>query len=110
MDFSVVDLAADRPCQLAEDVGVAVVVDRVDGIEAEPVEAIFFEPIERVVDHEVAHWPAPRSLEIECCAPRGMMPLREEIRRDCGEIVPLWAEMVVDDVEKNGEAAGMASL
>ena len=110
MDFSVVDLAADRPCQLAEDVGLAVVVDRVDGIEAEPVEAIFFKPIECVVNHEVAHRPAQRSVKIERCAPWRVVPLGKEIRRDCREIISLRAEMVVDDVEKNGEATRVTGL
>ena len=110
MDLPVGDLAADCLCQLAENIGLAVVVDRVDGIEAEPVETIFFEPIESVVDHEVAHRPAQRSVKIECCAPWRMVPLGEEIRRDRREIIPLRAEVVVDDVEENGEAALMASL
>src|SRR5438132_13408704 len=104
MDFSSGDLAVDGLRQLAENVGRAVIVDRVDGIEAEPVEAIFFEPIERVVDHEVAHRPAQRSVKIERCAPWRVVPLGKEIRRDRREIISLRAEMVVDDVEKNGEA------
>src|ERR1700732_4948782 len=38
MDFPIGDLATDRLYQLGEDIRLAVVVDRVDGIEAEPVE------------------------------------------------------------------------
>src|ERR1700736_1023049 len=39
-----------------------------------------------------------------------MVPFGKESRRDRREIVPLWAEVVVDDVEKNREAARMTSL
>src|SRR5258707_8593 len=110
MDLPVGDMPTDGLRQLAEDVGFAVVLDGVDGIEAEPVEAIFFEPIERVVDHEVAYRPAPRSLKIKCGAPWGVVPFGKEIRRDRVKVIPLRAEMVVDDVEENGEAARMAGL
>ena len=40
---------------LLENVRLAVVDDPVDGIEAQPVEAVFLEPVQHVVNRDVAH-------------------------------------------------------
>ena len=66
--------------QFGQDVGVAVVDDRVHRIEAQPVEIVLLEPIERVLDHEVAHRAARVVVVIDRRAPRRVMALGEEIR------------------------------
>src|SRR5262245_26927953 len=49
MDLSAVSvLAASGFRQLDEEMGRAVISNRIDGVESEPVEAIFIQPIERV--------------------------------------------------------------
>ena len=57
---------------LGDDVLFAVVEDRMDGIEAQAVEVIFLEPVERVVDEEVAHRPARRAPSKLRPAPQGV--------------------------------------
>src|SRR5216683_367581 len=48
---SIVDPRADRRCDLLKNIRLAVVADGVNGVEAQTVEAILLQPIERVVDH-----------------------------------------------------------
>ena len=95
---------------LGEDIGLAVVDDRVHGVEAQPVEMEFLEPIERVVHHEVAHRTARVAVEIDRRAPRRVMPLGEEVAGDDVQVITLRSEMVVDDVEQDREAARVAGL
>ena len=51
-------MPADRLRHFGEDIGRALVEDRVHGVEAQPVEVKFLEPVERVVHEEIAHRPA----------------------------------------------------
>src|SRR5262244_3518178 len=67
-----------------------------------------FQPVKRVAYEEIAHWPILRAREVNCSAPRGMVPVGEEIRRDSGQVVSLGSKMVVDHVQKNGETASVA--
>ena len=62
--------------------GVAVVDDRVHRVEPQPVEMILLQPVERVLDHEVAHRPARGAVVIDRRAPWRLVPLGEEMRRD----------------------------
>ena len=48
--------------------------------------------------------------KIDRRTPRRVMPIGEESRRESCQVIPLGAEMIVDDVEKDGEAAGVARL
>ena len=66
--------------QFGQDVGVAVVDDRVHRVEPQPVEIVLLEPIERVLDHEVAHRAARDAVVIDRRAPRRAVPLGKEIR------------------------------
>ena len=109
MDLAVGDARRTVCGDLADDVGLAVVDDRVHGVEAQPVEMKFLEPIERVVHQEIAHRPA-FAVEIDRGAPRGVMALGEEVGRDRRQVITLGSEMVVDDVEQDREAARVAGL
>jgi len=55
MYFAVGDAVAHGLREFRQDVGVAVVTDRVDRVETQPVKGEFFEPIKRIVNHEIAH-------------------------------------------------------
>ena len=70
--------------ELRQDVGRGVVDDRVHGVEAQAVEVELLEPVERVVDEELAHRLARGSREVDGRAPRRLVALREEGRRDSG--------------------------
>src|SRR6185437_6890687 len=73
------EAAAHRGRDLAQDVVGAAVLDRMHGVEAQSVEMIFLEPVERVLDEEVAHGPALGAVEIDRRAPWRPMTLGEEV-------------------------------
>jgi hypothetical protein len=85
----------------------AVVQDGVHGVKPEPIEVELLDPVERVVDHEVAHRSACRAGEVDGCAPGCPVPVGEEGGRDRVQVIPLGAEMVVDNVEDDHQAARM---
>src|SRR5262249_8666523 len=88
----------------------ALIADRMDRIEAEPVEVELLEPVERVVDEEIARDPAALALEIDRGSPRRLMSVGEEIRRVTMKVITVWAEVVVDDVEEHHESVPMRSI
>ena len=51
-----------------------------DGVQTQPVKAIFLEPVERILNEEVADSPTFWSIEIDGLAPRSGMPIGEELR------------------------------
>ena len=87
--------------ELGDEVQLAVVDDRVHGIEAQAVEAILLQPVERVVDEEVAHGAAVLAVEVDRRAPRRVMTVGEELRRVRVQLVAFRAEVVVDHVEQH---------
>ena len=89
---------------LVEPVGLG---DGVHGVEAQPVETIFEQPVERVLGEEAAHLGSP---EIDGAAPRRGEVVAEEARRVGGEIVPVRAEVIVDDVEEDHEAEAVRGI
>ena len=93
--------------ELFEEVRGARVLHRMHRIQAQAVEVELLEPVERVVDEEVAHRARMLSVEVERRAPGRMPRLVEELRRVLAEVIPLRAEMVVDHVEQHHQAAGM---
>ncbi len=89
---------------LDQDVLRAVIDDPVDRIEAQAVEAVFVEPIEDVVDRDVAHVP----LGVVDRRPPGRPLLGVEVLR-CVEVqvVSVRAEVIVDHVEERHQVALM---
>ena len=77
--------------------------DAVHGIEPQSVEAVFAQPVQRILDGEGANLRYP---VIDRAAPGGLR-FREEFGRIAAEIIPLRAEMIVDDVEKHHQPAQM---
>jgi hypothetical protein len=73
---------------------------------AQAVETVVLEPVERVLDEEPAH----RRLLVGDGGAPGRVAVRvEEARRIGAEIVPVGAEVVVDDVEQDHQAAPWAA-
>ena len=103
--------ARSKPCrEFVEQIGPRIVLDRVDGVEAQSVEMKFLDPIFGVLDEEVAHRARIRSVELDRVAPGGFMPAGEEIGRIERQKVPLGAEVIVDDVEQDRDPLPVGRL
>ena len=81
------------------------IVDGVHRIQPESIEVKFLEPVERVVNEEVAHRARVRTIEVDAGAPRRVMAVREELRCVEVQIIAFGPEMVIDDVEQHHQAA-----
>ncbi len=95
--------------EFGEEWGCGLVVDGVDGVEAERVYVKFGDPAERVFEEVIADFVAVFVVEIDGGAP-GCAVLLREVGCECGEVVAFRAEVVVDDVENDGEAALVAGI
>src|SRR4051794_36634936 len=71
------------------------------GIEPQAVEAILAQPIQRIVDGESAYFAHP---VIDRATPRGLR-LGEEGWRVAAEIISLWSEVIVDNIEEHHQPA-----
>src|ERR1700683_2674147 len=111
-----VNVAAGRNCrtdgirQFGEDIGSGIVNDRVNGIQPKPVKMIFDQPIERVMDEEISNCAAMRAVEVDGVAPRGGVPVGEELWRVKVKVVSLRTEMVVDNIEEYHQPSLMGTL
>ncbi len=95
---------AQRRADLAHDVDRRVVVDGVDRVHAQPVGMELLDPVERVVDEEIAHGPCLLAVEIDRRAPRCRMGRVEELRAPGVQVVAIRAEVVVDHVDQHHQA------
>ena len=80
------------------------VMDCMHRIEAKAIEAVFGEPVKRVVDEVFAHPAAALAAEVDGGAPGRLVLIGEELRRVKAEVVPLRAKVVVDDIQEHHEA------
>src|SRR5262245_59670640 len=110
VDFAIGDVMADRLGDFADYIRLALVEYRVDGVQPQPIEMELNQPIEGVIDEKIAYRPATGSSEIDCSAPRCLMPVSEKGWGNCRQVIPLGSEMVVDHIEKDREAARVARL
>ena len=92
---SSLDGGADLRCHLIEPIRFA---DRVDRVEAQSVEAVFHDPVERILGEEASDL---RSAEVDRRAPGRLEVVAEYGRRVARQIVSVGAEVIVDDVEEN---------
>src|SRR3954470_18256859 len=83
--------------------------DGVHGIDPQPVNVKFINPLKRIVDEKPSHGIAVRAVEIQRQSPRRLVAVGE-IRSKLGEVIPLGAKMVINDVEEKGEAALVARV
>ena len=79
-------------------------------VEPQPVEMILVDPIARIGDEEFAHRPGIGTVEIDRLAPFVVVAIGEISRGERFEIVPVRAEMVVDDVEDDGDPESMGAV
>ena len=97
-----------RDRQFLEDVQRAVVHQRVHRVEAEPVEVVVPQPRQRVLHDERAHLIGARLVQVDRRAPRRHVRVGE-VRPERGEPVAR-PDMVVDDIEVDGEPARVAGV
>ena len=91
---------AHRAGQLVDEMRRAAVVHRVHSVEAQAVEVELLDPVQRVVDEEVAHRAARLRVEIDGrTAGRDDVGV-EELRRAGAQVVAVGAGLVVDHVEQ----------
>src|SRR5260370_14688210 len=83
--------------------------DRVHGVDAQRVEMELIDPHQGVVDEEPAHVVTVRPVEIERTSPRGLVAVCK-VRPKFAEIIPLAAEMAVDDIEEHRPSAFIARI
>ena len=79
-------------------------------IEAESVEVVFLDPVECVVDEEIAHHSTVAAIEINRFSPGSLMALGEEIRSVLAQIISLRAKVVVDHVQEDHQFSGVSGL
>ena len=70
---------------------------------------IVAEPENRIVDKKAPDFVAISMIEVHRRAPRCFVGTRE-IWTKAREVIPLGPEMVVNDIEQDGEAFGMAGI
>src|SRR6185312_618559 len=91
--------------QLGQDVGGGGVLQRVHGVEAQRVDVEITQPHQRVLDNELAHG---GFLGVDQVAPGAASAL--QVRAEAGQVVTGRAEVVVDDVEHDGQAARVGGV
>jgi len=84
---------------LARQALVRTVGHRMDGVQAQPVESILLDPVQRVVDEEGTHEIAVRASEVQRRPPRRRLRRVEELRAVDRQVVAVRTEVVVDDVQ-----------
>ncbi len=95
---------ADALRDFGQKMDCAVVLNRMHGIETQAIEVIFLQPVEDVVDEEIADRAAVRPVVVDPRTPRGVMTFRKELTGVGVEIISLGPEMVVDDIEHYRDA------
>jgi hypothetical protein len=69
----------NRTVQFDADVRIEVVGDSMHGIQLQPVEVIFLQPVKRLVNKKIAHRTTRTAEEIDGGAPGCLVPVGEEI-------------------------------
>jgi hypothetical protein len=103
------DARAARPvahglCQRVHDMRRRTVVHGVHGVDAQAVEVELLQPVQRVVDEEVAHPAAARALEVDGRAPGRVQRRIEEVGCVGVQVVALGSEVVVDHVQQHHQS------
>ena len=101
---------ADALGELLEERMGRLVDNGVRGIEPQPVDVILVDPVEGVVDEEVAHLALAGAIEVQRRPPRRAVHRREDRRRERGEVRAIGAKVVVDDVEQHRQAEAVRGV
>jgi hypothetical protein len=99
----------DLEAELLEEVHRGRVDDGVDGVEPQTIDVVVPQPVQRVVDDEPADLVALATVDVERLAPRRPVAVGE-VGAELAEVVPLGAEVVVDDIEDDREPPPVAGV
>src|SRR5436305_9821251 len=88
----------------------AAVNNGMNRIEPQAVYPKLLDPVQCILNHEFANGPTLRTIEIDCRAPRRLVPLREKLRRIQGEVIAVGTEGVVYDIQHDHEPALVRGL
>ena len=88
----------------------AVVVDGVDGVEAQAVDVEVADPARRALQHPLADAVGALAVEVDRLAPRRLVALGEERAEGLERLHAAGADMVVDDVEDDPQARGVGGV
>ena len=78
-------------------------------VQAEGIDVKIVEPVESVFDEEVSYFVGKGVIEIDRGTPGSFVFVRE-IRPEIRQIIPLRPQVIVDHVEDNGHALGVAGI
>src|ERR671919_407171 len=107
--IQVLGASVQRQAEFLEKRLCGVVQDGVDGVESQGVDVELGDPEEGIVDEKTTHFIAVRAIEVERAPPRGFVALGK-VGTVIRQIVPVWSEMVIDDVEDHRQTILMAGL
>ena len=93
---------------LLEDVAGAGVLERVHGVDPEAVDVEVLLPNAHIVEDVIAHPVGAEVIQVDLLAPRG--GTGGEDLEELGQVVPGWAQVVVDDVQHDGQVALVAGI
>src|SRR5215831_1693967 len=75
-------------------------------VQPQRIEVILLQPVERIFEEKTTYLVAARSIVVDGLSPWRAIPIGK-VRTISPEVVPLWTEMVVDDVQRHSQPAGM---
>jgi hypothetical protein len=94
---------------LVQNMSCAEIEDPMNRVDPETVDMVFRYPVQGILNHESAHFIAPRAIEIDSRTPGGPVPV-SKIRAIVAEIVPFGSQVVVDNVKKKGQPFPVACI
>ena len=101
---------ARAPADRRQDVLARRIEDLLRRVEAQAVEMKLVDPVAGVGDEELAHRRRVRAVEVDRVAPLVVVAVGEVRGRERAQVVADRAEVVVDDVEDDGDAAARARV
>src|SRR5215471_10601663 len=87
--------------QLGQEVRTRFVVYGMHGVESQSVNAIFLDPVERVVNEIVAHWATLRAIKVDGLPPGSPVAISEILWRIQVKVVSFRSEVVVDNIQED---------
>ncbi len=81
-----------------------------DRVKPEPVDVELVHPIDWIRQKERPHMAIMLAVEVERVAPRRFVGMVEPVPAVSAQVIPVGAEMIVNNVEQNGEAARMRRI
>src|SRR5215831_9553750 len=67
------------------------------------------QPVQRILNEVATYFVAIRAVEVDGCTPRCLVVVGE-IGSELAQVIALWAEVVVDDIERHGQASRVCGI